>query len=64
MYIGKVMKSEAKGGAPSKTQKFSVPIKKNTIESSKEDELKLKLLWVLHWVSNLAAFSFSQVMGL
>lgn len=28
MYIGKVIKSEAEGGAPSKTQKFSVPIKK------------------------------------
>lgn len=44
MYIDKVIKSEAEGGALSKTQKFYFANKKNTIESSKEKELKVKLL--------------------
>lgn len=64
MCIDKVIKSEAEGRALSKTEKFYFANKKNTIESSKEKEFKLKLLWELHWISNLAAFPLSQVMDL
>lgn len=44
MCIDKVIKSEAEGRALSKTEKFYFANKKNTIESSKEKEFKLKLL--------------------